>query len=68
MRARTLGLVPSWAKDLTFGTRCINARAESLHTAPAFVRLTKGGAAWYPPTRSMNGAGPKADASSGVSC
>jgi putative SOS response-associated peptidase YedK len=30
------GLVPSWAKDLTFGTRCINARAESLATAPAF--------------------------------
>ena len=30
------GLVPSWAKDLTFGTRTINARAESLETAPAF--------------------------------
>jgi putative SOS response-associated peptidase YedK len=30
------GLVPSFAKDLTFGTRCINARAESLRTAPAF--------------------------------
>ena len=30
------GLVPSWAKDLKFGTRCINARAESLSTAAAF--------------------------------
>jgi putative SOS response-associated peptidase YedK len=30
------GLVPSWAKDLTFGTRCINARAESVATAAAF--------------------------------
>jgi putative SOS response-associated peptidase YedK len=30
------GLVPSWAKDLKFGTRCINSRAESLATAPAF--------------------------------
>lgn len=30
------GLVPPWAKDLKFGTRCINARAETLATAPAF--------------------------------
>ncbi len=30
------GLVPSWAKDLKFGTRCINARAETVATAPAF--------------------------------
>jgi putative SOS response-associated peptidase YedK len=30
------GLVPAWAKDLKFGTRCINARAETLATAPAF--------------------------------
>jgi len=30
------GLVPSWAKDLTFGTRTINARAETLATAAAF--------------------------------
>ncbi len=30
------GLVPVWAKDLKFGTRCINARAETLATAPAF--------------------------------
>lgn len=30
------GLVPVWAKDLKFGTRCINARAETLASAPAF--------------------------------
>jgi putative SOS response-associated peptidase YedK len=30
------GLVPSWATDLKFGTRCINARAESIATAAAF--------------------------------
>jgi putative SOS response-associated peptidase YedK len=30
------GLVPPWAKDLKFGTRCINARAETLSSAPAF--------------------------------
>jgi len=30
------GLVPSWAKDLKFGARCINARAETLAGAPAF--------------------------------
>jgi putative SOS response-associated peptidase YedK len=30
------GLTPPWAKDLKFGTRCINARAETLATQPAF--------------------------------
>jgi putative SOS response-associated peptidase YedK len=30
------GLVPVWAKELKFGSRCINARAETLATAPAF--------------------------------
>ena len=30
------GLVPLWAKDLKFGVRCINARAESLASTPAF--------------------------------
>jgi putative SOS response-associated peptidase YedK len=30
------GLVPSWAKDLQFGTRCINARIETLGSVPAF--------------------------------
>ncbi len=30
------GLVPVWAKDLKFGTRCINARSETIASAPAF--------------------------------
>lgn len=30
------GLVPHWAKDLSFGARCINARAETISTSPAF--------------------------------
>ncbi|HQR22317.1 MAG TPA: SOS response-associated peptidase [Burkholderiaceae bacterium] len=30
------GLVPSWAKDLKFGSRCINARAEGVATTPSF--------------------------------
>lgn len=30
------GLVPHWAKDLSFGARCINARGETLATTPAF--------------------------------
>lgn len=30
------GLVPAWAKDLKFGTRCINARVETIDRAPAF--------------------------------
>lgn len=30
------GLVPSWAKDLRFGARCINARVETLSGLPAY--------------------------------
>jgi len=30
------GLVPSWAKDLKFGARCINARVETLASLPAY--------------------------------
>jgi putative SOS response-associated peptidase YedK len=30
------GLVPLWAKDLSIGTRCINARADSVAEKPAF--------------------------------
>jgi putative SOS response-associated peptidase YedK len=30
------GLVPVWARDLKFGARCINARAETLASTPAF--------------------------------
>ena len=30
------GLVPLWAKDISFGVRCINGRAETLSRTPAF--------------------------------
>ncbi len=30
------GLVPLWAKDPSFGARCINARAEGIEAKPAF--------------------------------
>ena len=30
------GLVPSWAKDVSIGSRMINARAETLRSKPAF--------------------------------
>jgi putative SOS response-associated peptidase YedK len=30
------GLVPGWAPDLKFGSRCINARAETVASLPAF--------------------------------
>ncbi|HVJ60471.1 MAG TPA: SOS response-associated peptidase, partial [Burkholderiaceae bacterium] len=30
------GLVPPWAKDLAFGTRCINARSETVASTSAF--------------------------------
>jgi putative SOS response-associated peptidase YedK len=30
------GLVPSWAKELKFGNRCINARSESIASTPTF--------------------------------
>ena len=30
------GLVPAWAKDLAYGSRCFNARAETAATLPSF--------------------------------
>src|SRR5438094_585705 len=30
------GLVPSWAKELRFGQKCINARADTVAEKPAF--------------------------------
>jgi putative SOS response-associated peptidase YedK len=36
LRAVRWGLVPTWAKDLSFGSRLINARVETVHEKPAF--------------------------------
>src|SRR5438045_2689148 len=35
------GLVPTWAKDMSIGSKMINARAETLAEKPAFKRLLK---------------------------
>jgi len=38
LRVVRWGLVPSWAKDRTIGSRMINARSETLAEKPAFRR------------------------------
>lgn len=38
LRSARWGLVPSWAKDRSIGTKMINARSETLLTKPAFRR------------------------------
>ncbi len=38
LRELTWGLVPSWAKDASIGTRLINARMETIADKPAFRR------------------------------
>ena len=35
------GLVPFWAKDISIGSRMINARAETVHEKPSFKRSFK---------------------------
>ena len=50
------GLVPYWSKEEKIGYRCINARAESVATAPAFRGAYRPSAAVsYPPAASTNG-------------
>jgi putative SOS response-associated peptidase YedK len=36
LRAVRWGLVPSWAKDVSIGSRLINARVETVHEKPSF--------------------------------
>ncbi len=49
------GLIPSWAKDVTMGSRMFNARAETVAENHRFATLTNGVVAWYRRTASMNG-------------
>jgi putative SOS response-associated peptidase YedK len=41
MSNRRWGLVPSWAKDPSIGSRMINARVETLSSKPAFRAALK---------------------------
>jgi putative SOS response-associated peptidase YedK len=41
LRGLRWGLVPSWAKDPSIGSRLINARLETVHEKPAFKRAFK---------------------------
>src|SRR6185295_12328716 len=69
MRAARWGLVPSWAKDPSIGSRMINARSEGVADKPAFQRAfatrrallpSDGYYEWKPPDDSGAGARPKA--------
>ncbi len=60
LRVLTWGLVPSWAKDASIGTRLINARMETVAEKPAFRRAfaarrcllpADGYYEWYPTTQ-----------------
>ena len=42
LRALTWGLVPSWAKDASIGSRMINARMETVAEKPAYKRAFAG--------------------------
>jgi len=53
------GLVPSWAKDLAFGTRCINARAETVERLPAFRAAYKARRCLVPVNAFYEWSGPK---------
>jgi putative SOS response-associated peptidase YedK len=53
------GLVPSFAKDLSFGTRCINARAESLDRLPAFRAAYRARRCLVPVSAFYEWSGPK---------
>jgi putative SOS response-associated peptidase YedK len=65
LRVVRWGLVPSWAKDISIGSRLINARAETVAEKPAFRRAFErrrcllpadGYFEWQPPA---SGSGPK---------
>lgn len=55
------GLVPSWAKDLAFGNRCINARAETLRAASAFRAAYEARRCLVPASAFYEWSGPKGE-------
>lgn len=67
LRTLTWGLVPSWAKDPSIGSRMINARSETLAEKPAFRRAfaarrcllpADGYYEWYPTSQVGRGGKP----------
>ena len=64
LRVVRWGLVPSWAKDLSIGSRMINARAETVNEKPAFRKAfasrrcllpADGYYEWQPPAAGTKG-------------
>jgi putative SOS response-associated peptidase YedK len=53
------GLVPFWAKDISIGTRMINARAETIETKPSFRNAFKKGRCLIPADGFYEWKGPK---------
>jgi putative SOS response-associated peptidase YedK len=53
------GLVPPWAKDLSFGTHCINARSETVATQPSFRGAFKARRCLVPVNAFYEWSGPK---------
>lgn len=53
------GLVPAWAKDMKFGTHCINARAETLASLPAYRAAYRNRRALVPVSAFYEWHGPK---------
>lgn len=67
LRVLTWGLVPSWAKDPSIGTRMINARMETVADKPAYKRAfavrrcllpADGYFEWYPTSRTTKAGKP----------
>lgn len=67
LRVLTWGLVPSWAKDPSIGTRMINARMETVAVKPAYKRAfavrrcllpADGYFEWYPTSRTTKAGKP----------
>jgi putative SOS response-associated peptidase YedK len=53
------GLVPLWAKDLSFGTHCINARSETVATQPSLRGAFKARRCLVPVNAFYEWSGPK---------